>query len=131
MTLVYTKNARIRLWITRAAWTAAAVCAWLWKSELFELVERSGEANLAVSLTVYSTAYVVLAGLAVPGAVLLTVVAGSLFGVTIGTIVASFISTLGASLAFLIHQMCKDLRLIPSSNLVTCCQRVGGDPHHS
>lgn len=92
---------RMRLWITRAAWLAVAVIACVWRDELVGLVEHCSAASLAVRVGVYGFVYVTLAGLAVPGAVLLTVLAGSLFGVGLGTIIASFVSTLGASLAFL------------------------------
>jgi uncharacterized membrane protein YdjX (TVP38/TMEM64 family) len=40
-------------------------------------------------------------GLSIPGAAIMSLVAGALFGVLIGTIIVSFASTLGATLAFL------------------------------
>jgi pyruvate/2-oxoglutarate dehydrogenase complex dihydrolipoamide dehydrogenase (E3) component/uncharacterized membrane protein YdjX (TVP38/TMEM64 family) len=46
--------------------------------------------------------YVVLTGLSVPGAVLLTLVGGALFGLVEGTLIVSFASATGATLAFLI-----------------------------
>lgn len=45
--------------------------------------------------------YVAVTGLSIPGAAIMTLIAGALFGVVVGTIVVSFASTLGASLAFL------------------------------
>ncbi len=45
--------------------------------------------------------YVAVTGLSLPGAALMTLVAGAIFGVIWGTLVVSFASTLGATLAFL------------------------------
>ena len=45
--------------------------------------------------------YVAVTGLSIPGAAIMSLVAGALFGVQIGTIIVSFASTLGATLAFL------------------------------
>lgn len=52
-------------------------------------------------LGLFFLAYVVLTALSVPGAVILTLAAGAIFGVTTGTLVVSFASTIGATLAFL------------------------------
>jgi pyruvate/2-oxoglutarate dehydrogenase complex dihydrolipoamide dehydrogenase (E3) component/uncharacterized membrane protein YdjX (TVP38/TMEM64 family) len=49
----------------------------------------------------YFVAYVALTGLSLPGAALLTLVAGALFGVLWGTLLVSFASSIGATLAFL------------------------------
>lgn len=46
--------------------------------------------------------YVLVTGLSIPGAAVMTLLAGSLFGVVLGTVLVSFASTLGATLAFLI-----------------------------
>ena len=46
--------------------------------------------------------YVAVTGLSLPGAAVLTLVAGAIFGLGWGTVIASFASTLGASLAFLL-----------------------------
>jgi pyruvate/2-oxoglutarate dehydrogenase complex dihydrolipoamide dehydrogenase (E3) component/uncharacterized membrane protein YdjX (TVP38/TMEM64 family) len=45
--------------------------------------------------------YVAIAGLSVPGATLLTLLAGALFGLLWGTVIVSFASSLGATLALL------------------------------
>lgn len=45
--------------------------------------------------------YLVVTGLSLPGATLLTLVAGAIFGLVWGTVIVSFASTLGATLAFL------------------------------
>ena len=45
--------------------------------------------------------YVVITGLSLPGAAILTLAAGALFGLAWGTVISSFASTFGATLAFL------------------------------
>jgi uncharacterized membrane protein YdjX (TVP38/TMEM64 family) len=45
--------------------------------------------------------YVAVTGLSIPGAAIMSLVAGALFGVVVGTIIVSFASTIGATLAFL------------------------------
>ena len=45
--------------------------------------------------------YVAVTGLSLPGATVTTLVAGALFGLVMGTLIVSFASTIGASLAFL------------------------------
>ena len=48
--------------------------------------------------------YVVVTGLSLPGAAILTLVAGAIFGLLVGTIVVSFASSIGATLAFLVSR---------------------------
>src|SRR3546814_10058103 len=45
--------------------------------------------------------YVVVTAVSIPGAAVLTLAAGALFGLVTGTVLVSFASTLGATLAFL------------------------------
>lgn len=49
----------------------------------------------------YVAIYVAVAALSLPGAALMTLVGGALFGLAIGTVLASFASSIGATLAFL------------------------------
>ena len=51
---------------------------------------------------VFFAVYVAVTGLSLPGAVVLTLVAGAIFGLGWGTVIVSFASTLGATLAFLL-----------------------------
>ena len=51
--------------------------------------------------SIYFFVYVAMAGLSLPGATLVTLLGGALFGVVWGTILVSFASTVGASVAFL------------------------------
>ena len=53
----------------------------------------------------YSFLYVVIAGLSLPGAVPMTLVGGAVFGLLWGTVIVSFASTLGATIAFLVSRL--------------------------
>lgn len=48
--------------------------------------------------------YVLVAALSIPGAVFLTLLAGAIFGLGMGLLLASFASTIGATLAFLVSR---------------------------
>ncbi len=50
---------------------------------------------------IYFAIYVVVTGLSLPGAAILTLVGGAIFGLFWGVVIVSFASTIGASLAFL------------------------------
>ncbi len=52
----------------------------------------------------FFAAYVLATALSVPGAVMLTLAAGALFGLTLGTVIVSFASSIGATLAFLVSR---------------------------
>lgn len=52
-------------------------------------------------LAIYFGSYLVLAVLSLPGAAVLTVGAGAIFGLLAGTVIVSFASSIGAMLAFL------------------------------
>ena len=54
-----------------------------------------------VVLGAFFAAYVAVTALSLPGAVIMTLGAGAIFGLTIGTLLASFASSVGATLAFL------------------------------
>jgi pyruvate/2-oxoglutarate dehydrogenase complex dihydrolipoamide dehydrogenase (E3) component/uncharacterized membrane protein YdjX (TVP38/TMEM64 family) len=58
-------------------------------------------AHPAGAAAAFFAAYVAMTGLSIPGAVLLTLLAGALFGLVWGTILVSFASSIGATLAFL------------------------------
>jgi len=61
-------------------------------------------ANLVIAVAIYFVAYVAVAALNIPLAAGATLVAGALFGVVVGTVIVSFASTLGATLAFLVSR---------------------------
>lgn len=60
--------------------------------------------NTFLTIAVYFVIYVVSIALSVPGAAVLTLAGGALFGLVTGTIVVSFASTIGATLAFLVSR---------------------------
>ena len=51
------------------------------------------------------TVYIITAALSLPGAALLTLLGGALFGLLVGTILVSFASSIGATLAFLASRL--------------------------
>ncbi len=53
------------------------------------------------TLLIYMMAYVAMAALSLPGATIMTLAGGALFGFTAGTVAVSFASTIGATLALL------------------------------
>ncbi|WP_086616628.1 FAD-dependent oxidoreductase [Erythrobacter tepidarius] len=57
--------------------------------------------NPLLVLAIFFLAYVAVTAASLPGAALMTLAAGALFGVVTGTVLVSFASTLGATLAFL------------------------------
>ncbi len=57
--------------------------------------------NQAQTVGIFAIIYIVSTALSIPGATILTLTAGALFGLTIGVIIVSFASTIGATLAFL------------------------------
>ena len=52
----------------------------------------------------FTLGYIVATALSIPGAAILTLAAGSLFGLGWGTVIVSFASTIGATLAFLVSR---------------------------
>ncbi len=58
------------------------------------------QAHAALSLLVYFLAYVLMAALSLPGAAVMTLAGGALFGLWTGLVAVSFASTIGATLAF-------------------------------
>lgn len=60
------------------------------------------EANRLAAAAVYFLLYVGVAALSIPGAAVMTLAGGALFGIIDGTVLVSFASTLGATLAFLL-----------------------------
>ncbi|MBC8286826.1 MAG: FAD-dependent oxidoreductase [Nitrospinae bacterium] len=61
--------------------------------------------NALLAMGAYSTIYIVTTALSLPGAALLTLLGGALFGLVTGTILVSFASTIGATLAFLVSRL--------------------------
>lgn len=70
------------------------------KSQKLALLECY-EHHSAVTILVYFLVYVLVTALSVPGAAVMTLAGGAIFGVATGTLIVSFASSLGATLAFL------------------------------
>jgi dihydrolipoamide dehydrogenase len=60
--------------------------------------------NFTVALAAYFLLYVAVTALNIPGAAVMTLAAGALFGLIAGTIIVSFASSIGATLAFLLSR---------------------------
>ena len=56
------------------------------------------------AVVIYFVLYVIATALSIPGAALLTLAGGAVFGLLWGTVIVSFASTIGATLAFLISR---------------------------
>ncbi|MEQ8315614.1 MAG: FAD-dependent oxidoreductase [Gammaproteobacteria bacterium] len=62
------------------------------------------EENFVLTVAIYFTFYVLIAALSIPGAVIITLLGGAIFGTFWGTIIVSFASSIGATLAFLVSR---------------------------
>lgn len=60
--------------------------------------------NLGLTAFIFFVIYILTTALSIPGATVLTLAAGFIFGVVHGTIIVSFASTIGATLAFLVSR---------------------------
>jgi pyruvate/2-oxoglutarate dehydrogenase complex dihydrolipoamide dehydrogenase (E3) component/uncharacterized membrane protein YdjX (TVP38/TMEM64 family) len=66
-----------------------------------EALAATVQANPVPAAAIFFIAYVAVTGLSLPGAGIMTLVAGAIFGLVEGVILVSFASSLGATLAFL------------------------------
>jgi uncharacterized membrane protein YdjX (TVP38/TMEM64 family) len=57
--------------------------------------------NFRMAVAAFFFTYVAVTALSIPGAVVMTLIGGALFGLAAGTVIISFASTIGATLAFL------------------------------
>ncbi len=64
-------------------------------------IEAYRSSHPGSALTIYALLYIAITGLSLPGATLLTLAGGAVFGLLWGTLIVSFASTIGATLAFL------------------------------
>ena len=60
------------------------------------------QANPLRTAMLYFLVYIAVTGLSLPGATILTLVGGAVFGLVWGTVLISFASTIGATIAFLV-----------------------------
>lgn len=64
-------------------------------------IESYRSAHPALATIVYALIYIAVTGLSLPGAAILTLAGGAVFGLLWGTVIVSFASSIGATLAFL------------------------------
>lgn len=64
-------------------------------------IEIYRDANPVLCTLAYALVYIAVTGLSLPGATILTLAGGALFGLLWGTLIVSFASSIGATLAFL------------------------------
>ena len=69
--------------------------------DFFRQQRAAIDAHPLRTAAIYFAAYLAVAGLSLPGAVPLTLVGGAIFGLLWGTVIVSFASSIGATLAFL------------------------------
>ena len=112
-----------RRWGWFALLAALAVLAWAWQAGLADLLTldqlKTHQAGLGewvaehrwLAAAAFFAVYVAVAAASLPGAAVLTIAAGALFGWLHGTVLVSFASTIGASLAFLLARFALRERL--------------------
>jgi len=66
-----------------------------------EAIETYHSNHPGKAIAVYALTYIAVTGLSLPGAAILTLAGGALFGLLWGTVIVSFASSIGATLAFL------------------------------
>jgi uncharacterized membrane protein YdjX (TVP38/TMEM64 family) len=64
-------------------------------------LEKFKDSHFLQALIGYALIYIVVTALSLPGAIILTLAGGALFGVFWGTLIVSFASSIGATVAFL------------------------------
>ena len=70
-----------------------------------ESIQSFNSKNFELSLLLYFVIYSLTVALSIPGAVILTLLGGAVYGVFWGTLVASFASSIGATLAFFVSRI--------------------------
>lgn len=68
-------------------------------------IQQFRDDNFGLTVVVYFSAYVVLTALSIPGAAIITLLGGAIFGLLWGTVIVSFASSIGATLAFLVSRL--------------------------
>jgi dihydrolipoamide dehydrogenase len=66
-----------------------------------ESIETYRSNHPVMTIAIYALTYIAVTGLSLPGAAILTLAGGAVFGLLWGTVIVSFASTIGATLAFL------------------------------
>jgi pyruvate/2-oxoglutarate dehydrogenase complex dihydrolipoamide dehydrogenase (E3) component/uncharacterized membrane protein YdjX (TVP38/TMEM64 family) len=103
-----------RWWVLGALVLAVAACFGLGMGRYLSLdfvksqqgaLEAWRAANPLMAALTFFAGYVAVTGLSLPGATLLTLAAGAIFGLAWGTLIASFAASIGATLAFLTSRL--------------------------
>lgn len=68
-------------------------------------IQQLKQENFALTAFIYFTFYVVATGISIPGAIILTLLGGAIFGLFWGTLLVSFASSIGATGAFLASRL--------------------------
>jgi len=88
-------------------WYAFDLNQYVSLQQIKELQQTSGDyinQNKVFAMLVFFISYVTITGFSLPGAVLLTLLGGGLFGFGYGLLLISFASSIGATLAFLVSR---------------------------
>lgn len=67
-----------------------------------EAISNYYQENKALTIAAYMGIYILATALSLPGATILTLAGGALFGLALGTVLVSFASTIGATCAFFV-----------------------------
>jgi pyruvate/2-oxoglutarate dehydrogenase complex dihydrolipoamide dehydrogenase (E3) component/uncharacterized membrane protein YdjX (TVP38/TMEM64 family) len=102
------KSSRVVIVVVLAALAAAFFAAGGHRYLAFESIKSQQaailgyyQANVWATVAGYFVLYVLVTGLSLPGAAVMTLVGGAIFGLLWGTVIVSFASSIGATLAFL------------------------------
>ncbi len=74
------------------------------QSQLSGIQDYKNE-NFTQAAILYFIAYVIITSLSIPGAIIITLLGGAIFGLWWGTLLVSFASSIGATLAFLVSRL--------------------------
>ena len=69
-----------------------------------DAIQDYKDQNFALAALIYLVIYVAVAALSIPGAAILTLIGGAIFGLGWGLLIVSFASSIGATLAFLVSR---------------------------
>ncbi|MGJ8688491.1 MAG: FAD-dependent oxidoreductase [Gammaproteobacteria bacterium] len=105
-----------KLKIVLAALIAAAIAAYFifdlgqfltlaYVQSQLSTIQQYANENFVSAASIYFLAYITVTALSIPGAAVVTLVGGAIFGLLWGTVIVSFASTIGATLAFLTSRL--------------------------
>lgn len=75
-------------------------------------IQEFRDENFSLTALAYFLLYVSVTALSIPGALIVTLIGGAIFGLLWGTLIVSFASSIGATLAFLVSRTLLRLSLI-------------------